>query len=203
MAVDIEQQLLKTVIRANWVLFVAASLIAWATAAPAVARGVFLGGLIVTVSFHLLYRTLRKAFRPPHVASFPVVMAKYYVRFAVTGVIIFFLISRRIVHPIGLLIGLSIVVISIILATVRVAWQSRDADAGAAGKSLPQPRNLLIYGKIGTGVAGCIFGGLGGGILLDRRVLDSSPWFTLIGLVLGIAAGYGLIARFIKRIRTY
>ena len=46
------------------------------------------------------------------------VLAKYYLRFLVSGFIIFLLIAGRIVHPVGLVIGLSIVVFSIILATL-------------------------------------------------------------------------------------
>lgn len=83
------------------------------------AVGIICGGLIVTINFHLLYRTLKKAFRPPHIASTSVILAKYYIRFIVSGLIIFVLISEHFVHPLGLFIGLSVVVASITLATVR------------------------------------------------------------------------------------
>jgi hypothetical protein len=42
---------------------------------------------------------------------------KYYLRFFVSGLIIFFLIAKDVVHPLGLFVGLSIVVCSILLAT--------------------------------------------------------------------------------------
>jgi hypothetical protein len=45
-------------------------------------------------------------------------MAKSYIRFVASGIIIFFLISRNYVHPIGLFIGLSIVIVSIVAATL-------------------------------------------------------------------------------------
>lgn len=45
-------------------------------------------------------------------------IAKYYVRFIASGVIIFFLISKHVVNPLGLFIGLSVVVASIIMATL-------------------------------------------------------------------------------------
>ena len=77
------------------------------------------GGLIVTINFHLLHRTLQKALRPPHLASHHAVLAKYYLRFTVSAVILFILISRRLVDPLGLFVGLSVVVASIMLATVR------------------------------------------------------------------------------------
>ncbi len=105
--------------RANWVL------LAGATAAGAVlapldfALGIFCGGLIVTVNFHLLARTLHRALKPPHVASHNAVLAKYYLRFIISGFVIFLLIAGGVVNPLGLVIGLSVVVMSIILATIR------------------------------------------------------------------------------------
>ncbi len=86
--------------------------------APVFAGGIFCGGLIVTLNFHMLARTLRSALTPPHLSSHNVVLAKYYLRFIASGFIIFVLIAGRIVHPVGLVIGLSIVVFSIILASV-------------------------------------------------------------------------------------
>jgi hypothetical protein len=83
------------------------------------ARGILFGGLIVTINFHLLAKTLKKALKPPHLSSPNVILAKYYIRFIISGLIIFVLISKHWVHPIGLFVGLSIVVASIILATFR------------------------------------------------------------------------------------
>ncbi len=83
------------------------------------ALGILAGGLIVTVNFHLLYRTLKRSLTPPHIASHNVVLIKYYIRFILSAVIIFLLISNGYVEPLGLLIGLSIVVASIMLGTIR------------------------------------------------------------------------------------
>ena len=82
------------------------------------AKGIICGGLIVTVNFHLLYRTLKKSLTPPHIASQTEVLVKYYIRFIISGGIIFLLIARHIVDPVGLFVGLSVVVVSIIAATV-------------------------------------------------------------------------------------
>ncbi len=113
----IEERLLKFVTWSNWVLLFCFS-VAGFLYSPHFAGGVLSGGLIVTINFHLLYRTLKKALAPPHVTSYHAVLAKYYVRFAISGVIIFFLICKNVVNPVGLFIGLSIVVASIILATM-------------------------------------------------------------------------------------
>jgi hypothetical protein len=116
--VELQQRLLKFITRANWLLFSVASLVCGWITSPGFARGVLFGGLIVTVNFHLLNRTLKKAFTPPNIASHHAVLAKYYIRFGVSGIMIFFLISRHIADPLGLIVGLSVVVVSIICATI-------------------------------------------------------------------------------------
>lgn len=114
----IQQRLLAFVIRTNWVLFLSLSLLAVWLTSPAFFRGVVCGGLLVITNFHLLARTLRRALSPPHLASTGTVLAKYYIRFIISGVVIFFLISTRFVNPLGLVVGLSVVVGSIMLATL-------------------------------------------------------------------------------------
>lgn len=118
---EIERRILQFVTRANWVLFAGMSALGFAAARLDFALGMFFGGLLVTGNFHLLARTLSAALRPPHLASHNSVLAKYYLRFLVTGFIIFLLIAGRVVDPIGLVIGLSVVVASILLATLREA----------------------------------------------------------------------------------
>jgi len=112
------QRLLAFVTRANWLLLLAAGVAGSLLASPAFATGIILGGLIVTVNFHLLARTLNKALRSPLAASSNSVLAKYYIRFAASGLLILLLIANRVVDPIGLCIGLSVVVASITMATV-------------------------------------------------------------------------------------
>ncbi len=115
---DIQQRIIKFVTRSNWILFGAASIVGFVLFSPSVALGIVFGGLLVTVNFHLLAKTLRKALTPPHLASHNVVLVKYYLRFLISGFIIFLLIASHLVHPVGLIVGLSIVVFSIILASI-------------------------------------------------------------------------------------
>ena len=114
----IEQRLIKFITITNWILFSIVSIVGFLITTPNFAKGIIFGGLIVTINFHMLSRTLKKAFRPPHLASHNVILAKYYLRFIVSGFIIFVLISKNYVDPIGLFIGLSVVVASIMLATI-------------------------------------------------------------------------------------
>ena len=115
---EIQQRILTFVTRTNWTLFVVFSIAGFIFVPADFARGILFGGLLVTANFHLLARTLRKALKPPHLSSHNVVIAKYFLRFIASGFIIFVLIAGHFVHPLGLIIGLSVVVCSIMLATL-------------------------------------------------------------------------------------
>jgi len=115
---SIQQKLLTFIVRSNWLLLIIAGTIGNLTATPEVTLGIVAGGLIVTINFHLLYRTLKKSLTPPYLASPNVVLVKYYIRFIISGLIILLLIAGGYVNPLGLFIGLSVVVASIFLATL-------------------------------------------------------------------------------------
>lgn len=87
--------------------------------------GVLCGGLISILNFRMLYRSLRGFFDRIAVGAKPSVIFNYYLRLAVTGVVLYFLISRAITDVIGLLAGLSIVVISIALAVPGMLAKKR------------------------------------------------------------------------------
>jgi len=114
----IEQRLIKFITITNWILLSIVSIAGFLIATPDFVRGIIFGGLIVTINFHMLSRTLKKAFNPSHLSSHNIILGKYYLRFIVSGFIIFVLITKHYVDPIGLFIGLSVVVASIMLATI-------------------------------------------------------------------------------------
>lgn len=114
----IQQRLLTFILRSNWILLVLAAGVGHFTAPSDVTLGIVAGGLIVSVNFHLLYRTLKKSLTPPHLASPNIVLVKYYIRFIISGLIILFLIAGDYVNPLGMFVGLSVVVASITLATL-------------------------------------------------------------------------------------
>lgn len=113
---DIQKRLFRFVTRSNWILFALTTALGIILLPADFARGIFCGGLLATVNFHLLARTLKKSLTPPHLSSHNVILAKYYIRFSVSAVIIFLLIKSQFAHPIGLVIGLSVVVASIMAA---------------------------------------------------------------------------------------
>ncbi len=116
---SIQARILTFVTKANWFIFTAVSIGGFLLTTQDMLLGIIFGGLIVTVNFHLLYRTLKKSLTPSRLSSHNVIIAKYYIRFIVSGFIIFVLISGHYVHPLGLFIGLSVVVASIMIATLR------------------------------------------------------------------------------------
>ena len=113
----IEKRLLKFITFTNWILFLAVTISGFILAPGPFAWGVLAGGLLVTINFHLLYRSLRQALTPPHIANTRVILGKYYIRFFLSAFIIFVLIADHWVNPLGLIIGLSVVVTSFFIAT--------------------------------------------------------------------------------------
>jgi len=117
------EKIVNFVTRTNWLLLIATSSLALMTTPTEVSLGVLLGGLIVAVNFQLLKKTVVNNFRPDVVSEkggsfIGNILVKYYIRFVISGGLIFLLISNHIVHPLGLLAGLSVVVASMFLATV-------------------------------------------------------------------------------------
>ena len=122
---EIQERVIKFVTRTNWYIFVVASILGFINTPLKFAMGILCGGLIVTINFHMMQRTIKKALRPLHLKMISnkttilkIVLVKYYIRFVLSGFIIFLLISKNIVNPLSLLAGLSIVVISILIATI-------------------------------------------------------------------------------------
>jgi hypothetical protein len=117
--VQIEQRIVRFASIASWaflLFFIAAGLCFFPFRFT---LGIASGGLIAVVNFHLLSRTLKKSLNPKKPAPMYVVLGKYYIRFTASGLLIFVLISRRVVHPVGLFIGVSVVVAGIAMALLH------------------------------------------------------------------------------------
>lgn len=87
------------------------------------ALGVLLGGLISIINFYWLSRNLVKLFRrlsdnsePGKLRQF--LLFRYYIRLAITGLVLYFVITKLPVSVIGLVFGLSIVIIGIVLTVI-------------------------------------------------------------------------------------
>ena len=80
--------------------------------------GILYGGLISIVNFHWLYRNLLNVFTKHPSQARKAILVRYYIRLAVTGLVLYWIISGNLADVIGLVIGLSVVVLNIILTTV-------------------------------------------------------------------------------------
>ncbi|NLD35800.1 MAG: ATP synthase subunit I [Desulfatiglans sp.] len=106
-----------------WVVFLLISSVSFFTLSPSHTLGVIAGGMVSIANFMFLQHTFKKAFgtdfkRKARKIS---IFIYYYFRLSVLGVIIFILLKHKLVHPVGLIIGLSTVVIAITVAGVIMA----------------------------------------------------------------------------------
>jgi hypothetical protein len=77
--------------------------------------GIAAGGMVILANFNLLARALKSGLTPGQLTTPMAVIAKYYMRLVGTAVVLYFLISYRLVDPFGLILGLSVVVINLTL----------------------------------------------------------------------------------------
>jgi hypothetical protein len=80
--------------------------------------GVIVGGTISILNFYWLRYDLKKVFISLNSRAKSKIMFKYYVRFGVTAVILYFIIKAQVLNIIGLLVGLSMVMINFVLTAV-------------------------------------------------------------------------------------
>lgn len=98
----------------NWIILAVLFFVSFIFTAPAFYLGVLLGGFISILNFHGMEMGLKGLFRKQSGNVKLPVMVKYYLRLALTAVVLFFLISTNTVNVVGLLIGLSVVVLNIV-----------------------------------------------------------------------------------------
>jgi len=80
--------------------------------------GILLGGFISILNFYGMELGLRGLFKNPSGNVKRPTMIKYYIRLALTAVVLYFLIAAETVNVIGLIIGLSVVVINIVFTMI-------------------------------------------------------------------------------------
>ena len=103
---------------ANWIVLAVLFITSWIFTPFDFYLGVLLGGFISILNFHWMERGLRGIFTNTAGNVKGGVMVKYYIRLVLTAIVLYFLIANGTVHVIGLLIGLSVVVINIIVTLI-------------------------------------------------------------------------------------
>lgn len=115
----------------NWVILFILGTVSGIFMQAQFTLGVILGGLIIIANFSLLHHTMRKAFSDQAVMKSKkmALIAKFYFRLAIMGLIIYILITNGWVNPLGLVVGLSIVVLSILNFGIRAAFRTSSREA--------------------------------------------------------------------------
>ena len=103
---------------ANWIVLAVLFITSWIFTPFDFYLGVLLGGFISILNFHWMERGLRGIFTNTAGNVKGGVLIKYYIRLVLTAIVLYFLIANGTVHAIGLLIGLSVVVINIIVTLI-------------------------------------------------------------------------------------
>ena len=102
--------------RRNWIILLVLAAGSGCFGKVDVTLGIIAGGLAVILNFTVLQHTVRHAFTSASAdkAKKVSVVVKSYLRLLLLGITIYVLITRDLVHPIALTIGLSTVVFSIV-----------------------------------------------------------------------------------------
>ncbi len=102
----------------NWLLLGVASAISFLLLPINFTLGLVCGGLISIANFYGLYLSLKKAFSEASGRAKAFIMVRYYMRFFLTAIVLYFLLTRTSISVFGLLLGLSLVVINLIASTL-------------------------------------------------------------------------------------
>jgi len=102
----------------NWIILAVILVPSLIFAPVKFSLGILLGGFISILNFHWMEKGLRGLFHKTGVNVKGPVLVKYYLRLAITAVVLYFLIAYQTVNVIGLLIGLSVVVINIVITLI-------------------------------------------------------------------------------------
>jgi hypothetical protein len=115
---DQDDRLLERIALLNWlVLAVLVALSLW-WRSQAVTLGVLTGGLVAILSYRWLHRSLQRVLSQPGDGSARGFQARYLLRLTALAMVIFLLLTRVEVHPLGLVVGLSVVIISLLWTTL-------------------------------------------------------------------------------------
>ncbi|MGD9033694.1 MAG: ATP synthase subunit I [Desulfobacteraceae bacterium] len=117
--------------RLNWFTLFIMSLLSYFLLSSSFTLGIILGGFIIIANFKVLQHTIRRGFSSQGVmnASKFIIIVKYYLRLLALGVVICYLIKRGWVDPVGLAVGLSTVVISIVSFGIKTAFKTVTGEA--------------------------------------------------------------------------
>ena len=115
----------------NWIILLVLSTISALLMSHTVTLGVMLGGLIIILNFNILQHTIRRAFPSEKGVKNKksILIIKSHFRILALGAVIYFILKFRMVDPIGLIVGLSTVVFSIVSLGISRAFKTLTGEA--------------------------------------------------------------------------
>jgi len=90
--------------------------------------GIALGGMISVMNFRLLYGSVKNFLVADVKRRKGTVVRRYYIRMALTALLLFLIISGNIADVIGLVIGLSVVVLDITLTAILTIFRKNTIE---------------------------------------------------------------------------
>ncbi len=130
---------------ANWLILALLTIVGWLWQGREFALGVLVGGLVVVINFHLLHRALKGTLERPRMGQEGESgRAKAYfalrqlLRFFALLATVYLLVRHGWVNIFGLLVGLSTVVLTLILAGIIEGIKLKKKEANPShGTSYP------------------------------------------------------------------
>ena len=114
-----DEALLNRLEQFNWVLLALLASGSFVFFSRKFALGVLAGGILAVANYYLVKRSLRRALDPERQGKTRFLyLLKYGLRFAALGLVIALLLIKGWVSPLGMLLGLSIIVLGIALVGV-------------------------------------------------------------------------------------
>jgi len=114
----------------NWLILLVLSAGSHLLMAPAFTAGVIFGGLTAIANFNVFQHTIHAAFSEKGMKKGKAsIIAKFNLRLLGLGAILYILITKGLVHPVGLGLGLSTVVFSIVGIGIHLALKMRTGEA--------------------------------------------------------------------------
>ena len=115
----------------NWTILLILSLFSYFLLSPAQTLGTVIGGLLIITNFKIFQSSICKIF---YKADFirinkTSIILKYYIRLIAIGFVIFLLLMKGWIDPVGLAIGLTTLVISITILGISMAFKIKDEEA--------------------------------------------------------------------------
>ena len=114
-----DDQILAQMARRNWIILIVLVLLSLFWQSSAVTLGVLAGGVLVIINYRWLGRSLFKVLGEPHLSAEKGFKRNYLFRLLFIAGSIYLLLVRGGVHPLALVVGLSVVVINLIVTTAK------------------------------------------------------------------------------------